>query len=94
MGRLVGRSAGAVARTQPPAARVHHWQRERALAPALGVTFVLTNVGWLLFREQNIHELVRQLTVNPFTASADDWRIGGFFVVLMAITAFPSGSMP
>ena len=54
-----------------------------------GVTFVLTNVGWLLFREQNIHELVRQLTVNPFTASADDWRIGGFFVVLMAIYSLP-----
>ena len=50
---------------------------------------VLVNIGWLLFREQNLHELLRQLAVSPFSASADDWRIGSFLVVMMAIYSLP-----
>ncbi len=54
-----------------------------------GFTFVLMNIGWLMFREQNLHELVRQITANPFTAPADDWRIGGYFTALMVIYSVP-----
>lgn len=53
------------------------------------VTFALVNIGWLMFREQNLSELVRQITTNPFTAPADDWRIAGFFVCLMLIYSLP-----
>ncbi|MDB6138879.1 MAG: D-alanyl-lipoteichoic acid biosynthesis protein DltB [Verrucomicrobiaceae bacterium] len=53
------------------------------------LTFVLMNIGWLLFREQNLHELVRQMTASPFNAPAKDWRIGGFFTALMAIYSLP-----
>ena len=54
-----------------------------------GITFVLMNIGWLMFREQNLHELIRQMTASPFTAPAEDWRIAGFFTVLMAIYSIP-----
>ncbi len=53
------------------------------------VTMVMMNIGWLMFREQNLHELVREITTSPFSASAKDWRIGGFFVALMAIYSVP-----
>ena len=54
-----------------------------------GVTMLLMNIGWLMFREQNLHELVREITSSPFHAPAEDWRIGRFFVVLMAIYSVP-----
>lgn len=53
------------------------------------VTMVLVNIGWLMFREQSFPDLVRQLTTSPFTAPVDDWRIGGFFVALMALYSLP-----
>ena len=52
-------------------------------------TMLLMNVGWLMFREQNLHELVRQLTASPFTAPANDWRIAGFFTALMFLYSLP-----
>jgi len=60
----------------------------RAL-PRWAVTFVVMNIGWLMFREQNLHELIREFSANPFTAPASDWRIGGFFVALMVIYSVP-----
>ena len=60
--------------------------------PALlrwSLTFVLMNIGWLMFREQNLHELVRQFSANPFTAPGNDWRIAGFFTVLMILYSVP-----
>ncbi len=60
----------------------------RAL-PRWGVTFVVMNIGWLMFREQNLHELIREITASPFAAPAEDWRIGGFFVALMIIYSIP-----
>ena len=54
-----------------------------------GVTMVLVNIGWLMFREQSFPDLVRQMTASPFAAPVDDWRIGGFFLALMAIYSLP-----
>lgn len=53
------------------------------------VTMVLVNIGWLMFREQSFPDLIRQFSVSPFTAPTDDWRIGGFFVALMALYSLP-----
>ena len=53
------------------------------------ITMVLVNMGWLMFREQNFSELVRQFTTSPFDAPIDDWRIGGFFVALMGLYSLP-----
>ncbi len=40
------------------------------------LTFALANLGWLMFREQNLAMLARDLTLNPFAASALQWRLG------------------
>jgi len=53
------------------------------------LTMLLVNIGWLMFREQSLPDLVRQLGVNPFNAPLDDWRVGGFFVALMGIYSLP-----
>jgi hypothetical protein len=54
-----------------------------------GITMVLVNIGWLMFREQSFPDLLRQLRANPFTAPVDDWRIGGFFVAIMGLYSLP-----
>lgn len=73
-------------RVTPGSTQGEGWPRVLA---RWAVTFALVNIGWLLFREQNLHELLRQLGTSPFNASADDWRIGGFFVALMMIYSVP-----
>lgn len=54
-----------------------------------GVTMILVNIGWLMFREQSFPDLVRQMLTSPFAAPLDDWRIGGFFAALMLIYSLP-----
>ena len=54
-----------------------------------GITMLLVNIGWLMFREQSFPDLLRQLRTNPFTAPVDDWRIGGFFVAIMGLYSLP-----
>ena len=38
--------------------------------------FVLTNIGWLLFRETELSAIVRDLTLSPFGVSELDRRPG------------------
>ncbi|MBL8223156.1 MAG: MBOAT family protein, partial [Bryobacterales bacterium] len=54
-----------------------------------GVTMILVHIGWLMFREQNFSELLRQMFSPPTGATADDWRIAGVFVALMALLSLP-----
>lgn len=51
--------------------------------------FLLTNVGWLIFREQNVHQLWRDLTVSPAHARMNDWRVASYLSTLTAIYAAP-----
>ena len=53
------------------------------------ITMVLVNIGWLMFREQSFPDLLRQIRANPFSAPVEDWRIGGFFVAMMALYSTP-----
>jgi hypothetical protein len=46
--------------------------------------FVLTNVGWLLFRETELAAIVRDLTLSPFGVSDLD-RQTGFYLFLLAL---------
>lgn len=72
--------------------RCPHLVRGTGMARTLlrwAFTMLLMNIGWLMFREQNLHELLRQLSASPFAAPADDWRIAGFFVVLMFLYSLP-----
>ncbi|HEY5753440.1 MAG TPA: MBOAT family O-acyltransferase [Chthoniobacterales bacterium] len=69
--------------TQPgPFAGLHH-------VSAVLVTFALTSLGWLFFREQNIQRIFHDLTLSPFAVPASHWRIGAFFVMLTLIYSLP-----
>jgi D-alanyl-lipoteichoic acid acyltransferase DltB (MBOAT superfamily) len=53
------------------------------------ITFGVTCAGWLLFRERNLGQIAHDLAQSPFAASADQWRIGFYFVTLVLIYALP-----
>lgn len=53
------------------------------------LTFILVHIGWLMFRENSIQHLVHHLTLNPFAADANQWRMGTFFAVQTLLYAFP-----
>ena len=51
--------------------------------------FILTNIGWLIFREQNIEALWRDLTLNPLLATKMDWQVAGYLGALIGLYSFP-----
>ena len=55
----------------------------------VALVFVLVLIGWLLFRETRSDMLLRYLTLNPFTASALDWRVAIYLVLTVAIYGMP-----
>lgn len=59
-----------------------------------GLTFALVHVAWLMFREQNLAQLWRSLTLNPFLCSPNMWRTGFFITAQVAILALPLWLLP
>jgi alginate O-acetyltransferase complex protein AlgI len=55
----------------------------------MAITFGATCAGWLLFRERNLGQIVHDLAQSPFAASAQQWRIAIYFVVLVLTYALP-----
>ena len=53
------------------------------------LTFGITCLGWLIFRERNLGQIMNDLAQSPFGASAEQWRVGIYFVVLVLIYALP-----
>ena len=51
--------------------------------------FVLTNIGWLIFREQSVAQIWRDLRASPFTTPQSDWRVAEYLSTLTAIYASP-----
>jgi hypothetical protein len=51
--------------------------------------FVLTNIGWLLFRETDLSAIVRDLTLSPFASSDLDRRTGFYLFGLAALYSLP-----
>ena len=51
--------------------------------------FVLTLVGWLLFRETELHAIVRDLTLSPFAAPAADRSTGVYLFLLTLVYSLP-----
>lgn len=51
--------------------------------------FAFTNLGWLIFREQNVAALWRDLLLVPGAAPATDWRVAAYLGVVVAMFAFP-----
>lgn len=45
------------------------------------LTYVLMHLGWLMFREHSVAMLMSDLALNPFTAPAAEWRMGGALAI-------------
>ena len=59
------------------------------LVPRIAGMFVLTNIGWLLFREVELHAIVRDLTLSPFGVSEIDRSTGTYFFLLTFLYSVP-----
>ena len=57
----------------------------------VAITFCATCAGWLLFRERNLGQIAHDLAQSPLAATAEQWRIAIYFVVLVLIYALPLG---
>jgi alginate O-acetyltransferase complex protein AlgI len=53
------------------------------------LTFVLINIGWLLFRETNLNYLVKYIRLSPFTTTASDWRVAYFLFLNVLLYSLP-----
>src|SRR4029450_5326950 len=51
--------------------------------------FALTMIGWLLFRETELSAVVRDLTLSPFAAPADDRGTGLYLFLLALLYSLP-----
>ncbi len=51
--------------------------------------FLLTNLGWLIFREQNLSMLLRALSLDPFKTAPLDNRIASYFFFMTVIYSLP-----
>lgn len=58
------------------------------------VTFILVHIAWLMFREQNLGQLWRALTLNPWNASVWSWETGWFIAMQAVIYALPLWVLP
>lgn len=56
---------------------------------AMPAMFLITCLGWLLFRETELPALLRDLSLNPTAASAEDWTVATFLTATVAIYALP-----
>jgi hypothetical protein len=51
--------------------------------------FLLTNIGWLLFRETDLAQLVRHLSLSPFEATVLGRQTGIYLFSLAALYSVP-----
>jgi alginate O-acetyltransferase complex protein AlgI len=64
--------------------------RSRSMLPVkIFLMFVLTNIGWLMFRETDLHQLAGYLMLAPSAATGLDWQAGIYFVCLVLIYSIP-----
>ena len=78
----IARIAGALRRRRR---RTSRW-----LAPLqVAGMFLLTNVGWLVFRESDLSQLARHLTLSPFESSVLGRQTGAYLFFLAALYSVP-----
>jgi len=51
--------------------------------------FALTNIGWLMFRETALHQLLDDLTLRPAAATLLEWKAALYFICLVLIYSLP-----
>jgi D-alanyl-lipoteichoic acid acyltransferase DltB (MBOAT superfamily) len=66
------------------------WGRARGLLPLkILLMFALTNIGWLMFRETDLQQLLTYFSLSPLAASPLEWQAAGYFSALVAIYSIP-----
>jgi alginate O-acetyltransferase complex protein AlgI len=53
------------------------------------ITLAITSIGWLLFRERNLAQVMYDLSRSPFAAGFGQWQIGGYLAVLVLLYSIP-----
>lgn len=51
--------------------------------------FMLTNLGWLLFRETDFRYLLRYLALNPWEATPLEWQAAAYFLCMVFLFSIP-----
>jgi hypothetical protein len=51
--------------------------------------FLLTMVGWLLFRETSLAAIVRDLTLSPFRSTPLDRQVAAYLFILALVYSLP-----
>jgi hypothetical protein len=65
------------------------WDRRGVATLQVLFMFALTNLGWLLFRETDLHYLINELTLRPWAAASADWEAAAYFASLVCIYSLP-----
>ena len=65
------------------------WKRQLPWLLKVAGTFVLACIGWLMFREHDLGQLLRDFALSPAAASKRDWAIGIYFGFLVCIYSLP-----
>jgi alginate O-acetyltransferase complex protein AlgI len=55
----------------------------------VAITFGVTCVGWLLFRERNLGKLLHDFSQSPFATATGQWWVGAYLITLVFIYAAP-----
>jgi D-alanyl-lipoteichoic acid acyltransferase DltB (MBOAT superfamily) len=62
----------------------------RALLPLkILLMFALTNIGWLMFRETDLHQLAAYFSLSPWAASPLEWRAAAYFSAMVLLYSIP-----
>lgn len=64
-------------------------ETHRVLWPRILTTFVLTNIGWLLFRESNLAYVWKYLTLSPIAVTGEQWQVALFLGMLTLTYSLP-----
>jgi alginate O-acetyltransferase complex protein AlgI len=51
--------------------------------------FGLTNIGWLMFRETDLHQLVAYFWLSPWAATPLEWQAAGYFSAMVLLYSIP-----
>jgi D-alanyl-lipoteichoic acid acyltransferase DltB (MBOAT superfamily) len=51
--------------------------------------FVLASIGWLIFRETDIHMLLRDLTLTPWSSTPEDRAVGLYLLLMAGLYSVP-----
>jgi D-alanyl-lipoteichoic acid acyltransferase DltB (MBOAT superfamily) len=82
---VISRVAGRGGKPQAP--RADAWAMVEPLQ--IAGMFVLACVGWLMFRETDIHMLLRDLSLSPWSATPGDRAVGHYLLLLAFLYSEP-----